>query len=112
MRSFRIVSSSSLQPRALPGAVADLVTAYSLLSDEKPDGISVTREDSSTKGISLNLNLNILVDVARIIPDAAALWFAARISPAIKRGVKMYLDGKLLPPDEANTIKMIKDAID
>ena len=42
----------------------------------------------------------------------AALWFAARIAPALKRSVKMYIDGKLLPPDETRATQMIKDAID
>ena|SRR5437763_1216733 len=90
----------------------DLATSYSLLTDEKPEGLSVTRQEAATKAFGLNVDLNVVIDVARIIPEVAALWFVARIAPAIKRGVKMYVDGKLLPPEEGCATQMIKDAID
>ena len=41
---------------------------------------AVAREDAATKAFGLNVNLNVAVDIARIIPEVAALWFAVRIS--------------------------------
>ena len=82
---------------------ADIATAYSLLAEEKPSGITVAQKGSATKAISGNVN--IVIDVAQIIREVAVLWILVRITPALKRGVKISINNKPLPPDEAGAKK-------
>ena len=74
------------------------------------DIATVTQKGSATKAISPNVN--IVIDVAQIIREVAVLWVLIHIAPALKSGVKMYINNKLLPPDEAGAIKMITDVVD
>ena len=61
------------------------------------------QKGSATKAISGNVN--IVIDVAQIIREVAVLWILVRITPALKRGVKISINNKPLPPDEAGAKK-------
>jgi len=91
---------------------ADIATAHSLLNDPKPDGIIVeSAADSATKAFSLSVNLNITVDLAKIAAPIVSSWILSRAITSIGRGVNVDVNGKRLPPEEAEASKMIIDAI-
>jgi hypothetical protein len=87
---------------------ADLATIYSLLNDEKPDGITVEKTGGAIKAFNLNVNVN--VDLTMIINVVAVSWILARAS--VQGRSKMKVNGKFLPPDDAGARKMIMDAVD
>ena len=87
---------------------ADLSTIYSLLNDEKPEGVTVEKSGGAIKAFNLNVDINI--DLTTITSVLAASWIFARA--AIQSRSKIKVNGQLLPPDEAGATKMIMDAID
>jgi hypothetical protein len=86
---------------------ADIATTYSLLNDERPDGIRVEKQGGAFK--AFNVNLNIIVDIAKIGEIVAVSWILARITPQVRSKVK--INKKLLPADDAGARKLIVDAI-
>jgi hypothetical protein len=86
---------------------ADLVTAHSLLNDAKPDGLSIETA-SATKAFGLTVNLNITVDLTTITAQLVSSWILSR---AIIKSMNVYVNGKRLPPEQAEASKMIIDAI-
>jgi carbon monoxide dehydrogenase subunit G len=87
---------------------ADLTTIYSLLNDEKPEGITVKKSGGAIKAFNLNVNINI--DLTMIGNVAVVSWILARAS--VQGRSKMKVNGQLLPPDDAGARKIIMDAID
>lgn len=55
---------------------ADLSTIYSLLNDEKPDGVTVEKSGGASKAFNLNVDINI--DLTTIASTVAASWILAR----------------------------------
>ena len=75
---------------------ADLSTIYSLLNDEKPDGVTVEKSGGASKAFNLNVDINI--DLTTIASTVAVSWILARA--AIQSRSKIKVNGQLLlPPD-------------
>jgi hypothetical protein len=90
---------------------ADTISAYSLTSEAAPQGITVERSaGGATKSFEVVLDIN--VDLTLISAIAAASWVLKPIISSLRRGKNMYVNGQLLPPDEAGARKMITDAIE
>lgn len=90
---------------------ADIATIYSLRNEPAPEGVVIEPSGGATKVFDTHLNINL--DVAETIKAAAiASWVVAASIASLWRGKKMYVNGKMLAPDEAGATKMVTDIVD
>ena len=69
-----------------------------------------------TRGIDVNIAFNfdikVTVDLGVISASAVAAWFVTKFCRTPKLDINPRVNGKALPPNDADAVKMITDAID
>ena len=87
-----------------------------VLNGDLPDGVRVIappiyRTRAFDVQITSDIHFEIVIDVAKIAPTLLAAWLLRHVR-RFKRPPTINLNGKALPPNDADAVKMITDAVD
>lgn len=87
---------------------------YSFLKHDMPDGVKIISEQPLQHrgaGVSINVDIQLVIDVAQITPYLVAAWLAPKCLKAIGH-CNMNINRKQLPIDQANAIEFVAKEIE